>query len=62
MSGFRRYAIVAIGVLLGAHAGFGTPIGPEEWQGFASSTGSFVASALALWSALKPTPAAGTGE
>lgn len=54
LKGARRYIVVAIGVILGVHIGFEVPIAPEEWQEFASSTASFVASALALWSKFSP--------
>jgi hypothetical protein len=54
LKGGRRYIIIAIGVALGLHVGFDMPIAPEEWEGFATATASFVTSLLALLSKFSP--------
>lgn len=54
LKGGRRYIIMAIGIVLGLHAGFDMPIAPEDWSEFATSTASFVTAALALLSKFQP--------
>lgn len=62
VAGYRRYLIALIGIATGVASGWGGFGADEQWQAQETATlvGNFIVSGLALWSAFRPKPAAGT--